>query len=289
MKISLIQVPFHLGQERVGMGLGPLRFIEAGIHQSLLDQGVEVKVETVHPNRFFDDELKTIASVNNALSRSVKGAITDGYFPVILRGNCNTCLGTLAGIDSSQTGIIWFDAHGDFNTPETTLSGYFDGMSLAVATGHCYQDILNIVPIPESRTLLVGVRDLDPDEKKLLNKSEVRLIHTVELKEGLEKSLLPNLIKLQSQVKDVYIHLDFDVLDPIESPGVDYKSPNGLSLDEVENAIKMIGEHFQLKAVNLTTYNPACDIDDRTLRIGFRLFNTIAEVVTNPKTRKFKY
>ncbi|WP_455464089.1 arginase family protein, partial [Candidatus Hodarchaeum mangrovi] len=132
MKIALIQVPFHLGKENIGMGKGPIRFLNAGIDQNLKDQGYQVKVERIRLSKQYNRELETIASLNNALGNVVKKTLKEGFFPFILGGNCNTCLGTLAGFDKPKPGIIWFDAHGDFNTPETSPSGFLDGMGLAI-------------------------------------------------------------------------------------------------------------------------------------------------------------
>ena len=285
MKISLIQVPYHLGRERVGMGLGPIRYLDAGIDQNLADQGFEVKIVTIQLTVPYIDELRAIADLSNSLSSNIRSSIAEGYFPITLGGNCNTCLGTLAGFDEPKPGIIWFDAHGDYNTPEISPSGFFDGMCLAIATGQCYQDLLeqidNMIPIQESNTLHVGVRDLDPEERELLESTKVQVVNAATMKkEGISKSLLPSLKKLQLQVQEVYLHIDIDVLDPQEAPGVDYPTPNGLSLSELEQAIEVIGEQLQIKAVNLTAYNPEHDKNDQTIKSAFRLINTIIEVVT---------
>ncbi len=292
MKINLIQVPYDLGEEQVGLGKGPIRFIQAGADRNLLDQGFEVKVETIKrdvPAK--DDMLKKIANINANLAKSIKKAISEGYFPLVLGGNCNTILGILAGLPPSKIGIIYFDAHGDFNTPEISISGFFDGMPLAIATGQCYPDLLthigNMSPIPESHTMHVGARDLDPKERELLENSEVQVVTTDELKEDIEMRILHSaLTKLHPQVQEVYLHIDIDVIDPQEAPGVNYRTPNGLSLDEMEKAIKTIAAHFRIKAAALTAYNPDHEEDEKTLQTGFRLLNVIADAVASSLTSK---
>lgn len=291
MKISLIQVPYHLGQEQVGMGKGPTRFIQAGADRNLLDQGFEVRVEIVKRDTAAEDDmLRQIANINTNLAKSVKNAIDEGYFPLVLGGNCNNILGILGGITSSKIGIIYFDAHGDYNTPEISISGFFDGMPLAIATGQCYPDLLTqigVLPIPESHTMHVGARDLDPKERELLENSEVQVVTTDELKEDTQmRTLHSALTKLHSQVQEVYLHIDIDVIDPQEAPGVNYRTPNGLSLDEMENAIKMIAANFRIKAAALTAYNPDHEEDEKTLQTGFRLLNVIADAVTSSFTSK---
>ncbi|MFX1298517.1 MAG: arginase family protein [Promethearchaeota archaeon] len=292
MKISLIQVPYHLGQEQIGMGKGPIRFIQAGADRNLLDQGFEVNVETIKRDvPVIDDMLKKIANINANLAKSVKNAIDEGYFPLVLGGNCNTILGIIAGVASSKIGIIYFDAHGDYNTPAISISGFFDGMPLAIATGKCYPDLLtqigNIAPIPESYILHVGARDLDPKERELLENSEVQVVTTDELKSDKQMgSLYSALTKLQSKVKEIYLHIDIDVIDPQEAPGVDYRTPNGLSSDEMEKAIWMIAENFRIKVAALTAFNPDNEKDDKTLRTGLHLLITIAEAVVNSTKAK---
>jgi len=280
MKISLIQVPYHLGQKDVGVAMGPARYLQAGVDLNLQDRGFELTVETVQRNDPFKDELSAIVSVNSHLAECVKDAIADGSFPLVLAGDCNSCLGTLAGLDNSQIGIIWFDAHGDFNTPETSPSGFFDGMSVAIAVGHCYKDLWTHIgknnPIPESYTLLVGVRDLDTEERERLALSEVNVVTTDELKQaGLKREFASKLAQLQSQVREIYLHLDIDVLDPQEAPGAGFRCPDGLYSNEVEQAVCMIAERFQIRAAALTNYRPDRDEDDRTIEVGLRLLNTI--------------
>ena len=291
MKISLIQVPYHLGQEQVGMGKGPIRFIQAGADRNLLDKGFEVKVETIKrdvPAK--DDMLKKIANINANLAKSVKNAIDENYFPLVLGGNCNNILGILGGVASSKIGIIYFDAHGDYNTPKISISGFFDGMPLAIATGQCYPDLLTLIgvlPIPESHTMHVGARDLDPKERELLENSEVQVVTTDELKEDTQMRILHSaLTKLHSQVQEVYLHIDIDVIDPQEAPGVNYRTPNGLSLDEMEKATLMIAEKFRIKAAVLTAYNPDNEEDDKTLQTGLHLLTTIATAVANSTKAK---
>ena len=95
---------------------------------------------------WFLSEIGTAFELNRLLSKEVKAAVGDGMFPMVLSGNCNSCLGTIAGINSGQLGVVWFDAHGEFNTPETTQSGFLDGMPLAMATGRCWKTILKTIP-----------------------------------------------------------------------------------------------------------------------------------------------
>ena len=281
MKLHVIQVPYDLGREEVGMGKAPPRFLQAGADHLLAEQGYEVSVERVQRAQPYRDEHSAIADVQRQLADAVREAMEQGKVPVVLGGTCNVSLGTLGGFDHAGTGIIWFDAHGDFNTPETTISGYFAGMPLAIVTGHCYQDLWaqvgNSTPVREAHTLLAGVRDLDPPERQLLEHSEVAVVTTQAMKNGgLATQFVEQLNRLAGRTQEIYLHVDLDVLDPEMAPGVDFRAPDGLSEAELAQALHSIGERFQVRAIALTAYNPDRDREDKTLHVGLRVLAMLA-------------
>jgi arginase len=202
----------------------------------------------------------------------VKLARDKGRFPVVLAGNCNSCLGTIAGIGEKQLGVVWLDAHGDFNTPETTLSGFFDGMGVAMAAGRCWQALLGTIPgfraIAEVNIVHIGARDLDPGEKELMRQSELELIAPVEnLAEVVEAAL----DRLSKKVERIYLHVDMDVLDVGEALPNQLAVPGGLLVKEVEDVIRMVKERFEVCAGAITSFDPAYDKDDAVLRAGLRI------------------
>jgi arginase len=285
MKARLIQVPYHLGHERVGMGLGPAHLINAGIAQILSDQGHTIEVETVHLTVPFKNEIQAVINLNNRLKEKVYEAHRKGYFPFILGGNCNTVIGTLAGLNIEQIGVIWLDAHGDYNTPEITLSGFFDGMPLAITTGQCYKEIWNkiaiIKPIFPTNVIHIGSRDLDPKEEELLNNTGVNLVRAEEINHwGIEDSLISKFEQLRANIDQCYLHIDIDVIDPDEAPGVDFRSPNGLSSEKVEKIIHLINQYFKIRAAAITAYNPANDNENKTLQVGLRLIHKILDIIS---------
>ena len=284
MKIDLLQVPYHLGKENVGMGNGPVRYIQKGADRALSKKGFDVRTEAIKCQSRFEDEVGAITEINSNLARRVKRAVADGSFPMILSGNCISCLGVLAGLNSTKTGIIWFDAHGDSNTPENTTTNCLDGMGLAIAIGWCHRDLWKkiscIDTIPETQTILVGTRDLDTVERENLEKSKVGMVVADGIKKfGLANLLLPRLKDLKLEVEDVYLHIDIDVLDPLEAPGVDFRVPNGLSSKEMVQAIKMVAKHFKIRAATLSAYNPDYEEDDKSLKVGLHLMSVIADEV----------
>jgi arginase len=187
--------------------------------------------------------------------------VAAGGFPLVLSGVCSSCLGTVAGLGSpDDLGVVWFDAHGDFNTPETTPTGFFDGMPLAMLTGSGWESLRAGVPalrpLREANVVAVGVRDLDPPEQARLEKSAVTWVRPGEPVE-------PALDALADRVRDVYVHVDLDVLDPSEAQANRYACPGGLTGDEVATAVAEVGRRFTIRAAALTAYEPVYDPEGR--------------------------
>lgn len=290
MNIDLIQVPYHLGHEQTGMGCGPERFVEAQLAGRLTDCGHDVAVDQINRQSPFTHEIGATMEVNAALAERVQETVNDEHFPLVLAGNCNSCLGTLAGLEladpafESDPGIVWFDAHGDSNTPETTPTGFFDGMPLAIATGGCWTELSaqlsGFSPVSEANALLVGVRDLDTQEAERLTQSDVTLLTAscVSPAETDDEPVLASpLAALEDQMRGVYVHIDLDVLDASIAPANDLAPPGGLSVDRLEDMLQTVTERFEVRAAALTAYDPACDPDDHALEAGLQLITTLGE------------
>src|SRR5262249_10213084 len=161
-EIRLLSVPYEVGALRMGVGRGPDRLLEAGAAAALSSRGAEVRHEVVELGEHRRGEsgaaeggaaFELIGLVGSRGRR----AIDEGAFPVILSGSCFAAVGVVAGIREESPGVVWFDAHGDFNTPESTADGYFDGMGVAILTGGAWQSMRADAvgdPIPEAAVLL---------------------------------------------------------------------------------------------------------------------------------------
>jgi arginase len=270
MRTSLFAVPYHLGRKEIGVGAGP-RHMLAGAGDARHE---------IHPDRLPDNEVDAIVAVNAALAAAVRRSTNS--LPIVVSGDCNSCLGTLSGLGSSHIGIIWFDAHGDMNTPETSPSGFFDGMSISIALGDCYPDVWsrlgNTHFIPAANVLLVATRDLDPLERPRIESSPVQMVQPPEMDIGLE----PNLDALAERVSEIYLHFDIDALDPEFAPGAGYRCPDGISLAQAQRAIERIGARFRIRTAALTNYNPDFDVDGKTLTACRELFRAITDAASSP-------
>jgi arginase len=263
--------------------------LEAGAVDLLQGQGHCVTVEVADRGGPFRDTASSSAAVNKQVAAKVGAAIAAGEVPLVLAGSCVTCHGVLAGFDHRRCGAVWLDAHADFNTPDTAASGFFPGMSLAVATGHCFANywgqIGDNTPLAEDNIVMFGVRDLYPEaERKRLEASE---IHVVPWRDGRPQGdVTAALDQLAQRVGDVYLHIDFDGFAPEVAPGiVDEPVPGGLSREDAEGVIRAAGERFRIRAVTLATYTPANDEDDTTLKLALRMIELIGDSAARPSHR----
>jgi arginase len=279
--VCLIQVPYHAGDDRHGSALGPKRLVDAGAAEVLAAQGHDVSVRVAERGSSFRDTASSSAAVNKQVAAAVRAAIAADQLPLVVAGSCVTCQGVLAGIEHTDCGAVWIDAHADFNTPETGVSGFFPGMSLAVVTGHCYAsywaEVGDSTPLAEEAIVMFGVRDVSPEAER--DRLERSAIAVVEWRDGLpQRDVLAPLDELARLVDEVYLHVDLDGFAPEVAPGiVDDPVPGGLSLADAETIIRATAERFRIRAATLATFTPANDRDDRTLRLALRLVELIGE------------
>jgi len=228
----------------------------------------------------FRDSVSASRAVNQQLAHLVRRAVVEGRLPLVLAGSCDSSIGTLTGFDHARCGVIWLDAHGDFNTPNSTISGFFAGMALAVITGHCYQNLWSRIgdstPIAESATLLLGVRDLDPAERERLQHSAIQVVAWHNGKPA--GDVFVALDTLAARVQEIYLHIDLDAFDPSVAPGiVDFPVPGGLSLVDMERIVRAAVTRFDIRAASLTSFDPDRDHEEKTLRAGLRILEVLAE------------
>src|ERR1700741_812705 len=258
MALDLIQVPYDSALRGVRMGRGPLWLVENGIAGRLRAIDADLR-ETVVEARPFRAEIATAFELARSLSLAVRAARGRGGFPLVLAGNCFSSLGTLAALGTADTGVIWFDAHGDLNTPDTTQSGFLDGMALATLLGRCWKtlaaSVAEFVPVPEERVALVGARDLDEPEARYLDGSRLLLVTVEEIRTRGEEDALARLEALASRVSRIYLHIDLDVHDPSAGRANQYATPEGLSAEGVQRAVRTIAARVPIGAAAITAFD----------------------------------
>jgi arginase len=260
MHIELIAVPYDSAHRGKRMGAGPEYLLRAGLPDRLAAAGHQVHVRVLEAGAdSWRAEIRTAFDLAAGVAEAVQGARSIGAFPLVLSGNCGpAALGCVAGLGAS-TGIIWFDAHGDFNTPETTRGGFLDGMALAVVTGRCWTQlsagIPQFRPVPEASVALLGARDLDPLEAAALDQSRVRQVRAADL-----QTQLPSVLtSIGRATTATYLHLDLDVLDPAEGRVNSFAVPGGLTRADLGRAVVAIAASLPVGAASLTAFDPESD------------------------------
>jgi arginase len=277
LSVALILVPYDSGRRGERLGAGPQRLLAAGLEQRIREAGHETVVHSAElPAVGWHAEIGAGFALARAVAELVGQALAERRIPLVLSGNCGpAALGVAAAVGSPA--VVWFDAHGDFNTPDTTVGGFLDGMSLATITGHCWRGLAASIPgfqpIPEAAVALVGARDLDPLEAERLLGSEIRRVAARDVR----TQLPPVLDQLAARGRPLYVHLDLDVLDPSEGRVNPYVAPNGLTRAEVAWAIGQIGEAARPRAASITAYSPADDSDDRVCETALGLAVALAQ------------
>jgi arginase len=272
--ISLIQLPYDSGRFGERMGRGPIALLDSGLAEHLRSVGNEVDVASVRLSEGLHSETNALVELQGLAVPLIRDAIERQARPIILSGNCGTAaLSAMAALDPRSTGIIWFDAHADFNTPETSPSGFLDGMGLAILTGRCWRRLAerfeSFQPVLDSQVIQIGVREKDPPEVQLLQESGIKQIPTVALAE------LPEVLR-QLGTNTVYVHVDLDVIDTSEGRANGWACGGGLSLNQLRDALELIGCRASIVAGAVTCYDPAVDADGRIGRAIPRIVELLA-------------
>jgi len=260
MRIQFLLVPYDSGRREWRMGRGPSFLLRHGVGSSLRALGHEVEAEYVEPsgvespNPPASTEIATSFSLYREVALRAGSARANGALPIVIAGNCGVTLGAMAG--ENDAGVLWLDAHADFNTPETTTSGFLDGMALAALTGRCWRTMTSSIPgfvaVADEQVVLAGARDLDPQEEELLEESEVTVVRTME-------TLAPALDALRERVSRLHFHLDADVLDVGVARANSFAAPGGLTIEQLAEVARLAAARFEIISVAVTAYDPAVD------------------------------
>jgi arginase len=274
MDVRVILVPYDCGHYRKRMGLGPEQLFENGLNALLSKMEVnfdreEVTLDSAHPA-----EISAAFELARKVAQKVRASRAEGVFPIVLSGNCNAALGTVAGCGANKTAIVWFDAHGEATTPESTASGFLDGMPISTILGRAWQtlgrSVPGFVPVAGERIVLFGARQIEKSECDLLDEAGVKRVSTAE-------ELTHCLAGLVKQVDQIYVHLDLDVLDSREATWNQWTSPEGISLLTLLEAITEIRKQGKVCALGVASYDPAMDPNWSGLLAGVLTIQTLLE------------
>jgi arginase len=274
-KVGVLGVPYNVGWKGEGIDKGPQALRNAGLAEQLARVARVVRdlgdIQADLPP--YDDSNpkllnpQQVIALCRVLASRVEKMCRDGYFPLILGGEDSVLMGIIEGLKrglKKRIGLIYFDAHGDFNTHETTPSGLIGGMNVAVVTGRGPEMLTRMFgyapQLPEENIALFGVRDLDPPEKIALEDSRVYVYSRAKIRElGVEAAMNDALGRLLIACDQVYIHVDLDVLDEDAMKAQILPVPDGLSLSETSIAIRMATATGKLQGIAIMVFNPLKD------------------------------
>lgn len=291
-KISIIGVPMDLGQARRGVDMGPSAIRYAGVVERLEEINYEIQdlgdIQIGLAQRSSEEavdnlrNLKAVAEASEKLADAVDSVIKERRFPLVLGGDHSIAIGTLAGVAKhyQNLGVIWYDAHGDLNTAETSPSGNIHGMPLAASLGLGHPALTKIggyeQKVKPENIVIIGARSLDDGEKKLIKEKGIKVYSMHEIdRMGMTAVMEETIRYLAGRTDGVHLSLDLDGLDPHDAPGVGTPVIGGISYRESHLAMEMLEESKLITSAEFVEVNPILDDKNKTASVAVALMGSL--------------
>ncbi|MED2976551.1 arginase [Bacillus swezeyi] len=294
-QISMVGVPMDLGQLRRGVDMGPSAIRCAGVNERLegLCGGIEdlgdltigQREDEKEGEETASEELRNLKAITNAslkLAAAVDKIVASGSFPLVLGGDHSIAIGTLAGLAKhyQNLGIIWYDAHSDLNTKETSPSGNIHGMPLAISLGIGHEGLTGLygkdAKIKPENIVIIGARSLDDGEKKLIREKGIKVYTMHEIDRlGMTRVMEETIDYLRERTDGVHLSLDLDALDPNDAPGVGTPVAGGISYRESHLSMEMLEESNFITSAEFVEVNPILDERNKTAETAVALMGSL--------------
>jgi len=282
--VRIIGIPIDLGQQHRGVDMGPVAIRYAGLSGALTKLGyhtqdvgnIEVPGHYTLTHRGFSDRLPPIRTACEETYELARRAIRDGTIPIFLGGDHSASIGSIGGVThDNDCGLIWIDAHGDFNTPETSETGNIHGMALAILYGKGPQELVDVgrpgAKLKPEQVVLIGPRQLDQSEKENLRASGCTIFTMRDIDERGMSSVIAQALEKLSDCQHIHVSLDMDSIDPNEAPGVGTPVAGGLSYREAQLLMETISDTRRLLSLDIMETNPILDVSNRTAQVAVAL------------------
>ncbi len=287
--IRLIGVPMDLGQSYRGVDMGPDAIRYAGLADALTSLGYKVhdSGDLPVPKRYGLERIDwdcLVMAVEQGCDLVYKAAcqtLQKGEMPIFMGGDHTMAIGSISGLTCKHpAGVIWFDAHGDSNTPNTSPSGNIHGMSLAILLGHGHETLVHLgdrgAKLRPEDVVLVGVRSLDDGEKQLLADLGVRILTMRDIDERGMGAVIQDALHHLRHCRHLHISLDMDCLDPQIAPGVGTPCPGGITYREAQLAMEIIADTDRCRSLDIVEINPIIDQANKTSSMAVALVESLA-------------
>lgn len=267
MKLRIVAVPYRYDERNDGLGRGPQALLDHGLADALGEAGVApaeiVTAELLDAERVDGPVAVNIGRLGARVGALVAAGRDSDQHVLVLAGDDTSSVGVISGLQQSvgaahRIGIVWLDAHGDFNTPETSVSGILAGMPLAILAGLAgplwREAAMLAATVPTDRMLVSGVRELDDAEEQLIRSTDVVLLRQEQTVTG--PAFSEAVSRLADKVDEIYIHVDLDVLDPTLVPSSSTPSPRGMSLRQLVTLLDTVFATGKVGVVGVAGLNP---------------------------------
>jgi arginase len=292
--ITIMGVPIDLGANRRGVDMGPSALRIAGVAGKLRELGCQVidlgdlpvKAQERQPIKDPGAKyLPEIARISSVLARKVAAVLQEGGFPLVLGGDHSIAIGTVAGIatfcrrESRRPGILWIDAHGDFNTPESSPSGNIHGMAAAICAGIGPSSLCTIggqsKKIEPENMVMIGLRNIDRGEKEYMTRHGVKIFTMEDIdRRGMHHVMKEALLYLCSHAEHLHVSFDLDSVDPLYASGVGTPVRGGLTYREAHLMMEMIAETERMASLEVVEVNPILDTKNQSAILAVELIHS---------------
>jgi arginase len=283
--VRILGVPMDMGQNRRGVDMGPSAIRYAGLQEHLqrlgytvydcgnLDVPVVEEVTEREPNARY---VEAVAEVCNRIYQEILTCMAEDDFAIVLGGDHSISIGSIAAMARRRpTGVIWVDAHGDFNTPETSPSGNVHGMPVAALIGQGAPSLVNVgyagAKLQPSQIVMIGVRDLDPEERARLAESHISVFTMTEIDEHGIAEVTRRALDRLNFMDVLHVSLDMDALDPEDAPGVGTPVRGGISYREAHLLMEILAHSGKVRSLDIVEINPILDERNQTAETAVAL------------------
>ncbi len=294
--IKIVGVPMDLGQQRRGVDMGPSAVRYAGLYDRLVQLGHKVHdignipvagrdEDAVRSERWVETEggglrhLRAVTAACRAIY-DVASVCTGDDFPIFLGGDHSMAIGTISAMAArGPLGVIWIDAHGDYNTPETTPSGNIHGMPMAVLSGQGHPDLVNLgaagAKLRPQDIVMIAIRDLDVQERIALAHSGIIVYTMRDIDELGMATVARRALARLNRLSHIHVSLDMDALEPTVAPGVGTPVTGGLTFREAHLLMEILAESGKVRSLDVVEVNPILDEGNRTAEVAVALIASL--------------